>query len=55
MEDDILNFPSKGQKAFEDFVEDRLKPSSQSSILQPIKKTKAENLKWEDKDSVRER
>jgi len=43
MKDDILEFPSKGQKALEDFVEDRLKPSSQNSIWQPIKKL-AENL-----------
>ena len=50
MKDDILEFPSKGQKAFEDFVEDRLKPSSKSSICQPIKKLKLKT--WNEKARI---
>ena len=47
MKDDILEFPSKGQKAFEEFVEKRLKPSSQISIWQPMKKLKLTNFNQE--------
>ena len=38
--DDILHFPEKGQKRFEDFIHDRLLPTSTVSVWDTMKKLK---------------
>lgn len=52
--DDILNFPEKGQKRFEEFINDRLLPTSNLSIWDPVLQLKLRTFSnWMDNTKVR--
>ena len=51
--DDILHFAEKGQKRFLDFIQDRLLPTSQISVWDPLQKSKLKNFSnWMQKTKV---
>ena len=52
--DDILNFLTKGQKRFEEFINDRLLPTLIRSIWDPVRQLKMKTFSnWMDKTKVR--
>ena len=50
MKNDILEFSSKGQKAFQDFIDTRLTQPSPVCIWQPMKKLKLKT--WNQKNKI---
>jgi len=52
--DDILHFSEKGQKRFEEFINDRLLPTSKRSDWYPVRQLKMKTFSnWMDKTKVR--
>lgn len=52
--DDLQHFPEKGQKRFEEFVHNRLLPTSTLSVWDPMKKLKLKTFSnWMEKTKVR--